>query len=56
MSYIEYKKISIQKDVETKQSDHAILNDFGKKLLESQKDLDPEIVDIANTHFWELLL
>ena len=48
--------LKLRKSVKIKQSDHAILNDFGKKLLESQKDLDPKIVDTVNTHFWELLL
>lgn len=28
---------------------------FASKLIESQKDIDPEIAQIVSDHFWELL-
>ena len=31
------------------------LEDFYKKLLQSQKDLEPEYQKFINEHFWELI-
>jgi hypothetical protein len=33
----------------------TIVIDFCKLILENQKDIEPEFVDIINDYFWELL-
>lgn len=32
-----------------------ILKDFQRKLIEGQRDLDPDIAQFVNDHFWELI-
>ena len=32
------------------------LEEFVQKLASESKDLEPEIVEMVNEHFWELLL
>jgi hypothetical protein len=35
--------------------DFEVITDFGKKLVESQKPVAPEIQHIVNEHWWEML-
>lgn len=39
----------------SKTSERMIFKNFATKLINSQKNIDPEIVDIVNDNFWELL-
>lgn len=40
---------------ETLDTHDQILQEFGQKLLEKQEKLDPEIVEIVDKNFWELV-
>ena len=42
------KKMDEEKDVE-------VVKNFAKKLIGSQKEVDPEIQEIVNDHFFEML-
>jgi hypothetical protein len=33
----------------------TIVIDFCNQLIENQRDIEPEFVDIVNEYFWELL-
>lgn len=37
------------------QSKEDIFNEFIKKLIESQEDIDPEIAEIVNKNYFDLL-
>jgi len=37
------------------EDEENIIEEFAKKMIEDQKDLDPEIAQLVDKHFWELL-
>lgn len=36
-------------------NNEEILRNFFEKLLENQKEIPPEFVQVLNDHFWELI-
>lgn len=39
----------------TERDCEEIFRQFGRKVAESQKDINPEIQQIVDEHFWEML-
>ncbi len=33
----------------------VIMHEFGNKMLDNMKDLEPEFVEVVDKHYWELL-
>lgn len=45
-----------EKVPERKESEeYQILKEFSKNFIENQKDVDPEIVELVDKHFWDLI-
>jgi len=40
---------------EKDRQDFEVISNFGKKLVESQKPVEPEIQHIVDEHWWEML-
>lgn len=36
-------------------NDYDVIERFAKKVVDSMKEIDPEIQQIVNNHFWEIL-
>ena len=43
------------KQNEKDEQDFEVITNFGKKLVESQKPVEPEIQRIVDEHWWEML-
>lgn len=49
----EFQQKELLKKIEKDSAE--IFERFGRKLAESQKDVDPDIQKIVDEHFWEML-